>query len=60
MIKPLAIALSGVVMGLQEGDDEVNLNNVQCKAIQNCHNEFRYSKYMTQNGKKNMQLNFNE
>jgi hypothetical protein len=36
-MKPLAIDLSKVGWG-QEG--EGNLINVQCKAIQNCHNEY--------------------
>jgi hypothetical protein len=38
-MKPLAIALSGVGRELREGKCGGNLTNVQCKAIQNCHNE---------------------
>jgi hypothetical protein len=38
-MKPLAIALSGARRGLEEGDGKGDLTNVQCKAIQNCHNE---------------------
>jgi hypothetical protein len=47
-MKPLAIALSGSVRGSWgEGDDGGNLANVQCKAIQNCHNESPlYNEYM--------------
>jgi hypothetical protein len=35
--KPLAIALSGVGMGLMERDDGGKINNVQYKSKQNCH-----------------------
>jgi hypothetical protein len=36
-MKPLAIALSGVVRGLRERDDGGNVNNVQYKSNLNCH-----------------------
>jgi hypothetical protein len=41
-MKPLAIALSGEQRdwGREEEDGEGNLTNVQCKANQNCDNEF--------------------
>jgi hypothetical protein len=41
-MKPLAIALSGAGRGLWGGlggDGGGDLTNVQCKPIQNCHNE---------------------
>jgi hypothetical protein len=37
--KSLAIALSGVGMGLRERDDGGNVSNVQHKCNQNCHYE---------------------
>jgi hypothetical protein len=37
-MKPLAIALSGMERGLQQGDGG-DLTNIQCKVIQYCHNE---------------------
>jgi hypothetical protein len=37
--KPLAIALSGTKRWLSRGGGEGNLTNIQCKPIQNCHNE---------------------
>jgi hypothetical protein len=39
-MKPLIIPLSGVGRGLRARDGRDNLTNVQCKPIQNCHNEF--------------------
>jgi hypothetical protein len=40
-MKPLAIALSGVVRGFQgRGDGGGNLTNIQCKSIRNWHNDF--------------------
>jgi hypothetical protein len=38
MMKPLAVALSGVGEGL-EGSGGGNLTNIQCQAIRSCHNE---------------------
>jgi hypothetical protein len=38
-MKPPTIALSGARKGLQEGDGGGDLTNIQCKAIQNCHND---------------------
>jgi hypothetical protein len=37
--KPLAIAISGVGRESRGRDGEGDLNNVQCKAIQNCQSE---------------------
>jgi hypothetical protein len=50
MIKPLAVALSGVGgMGRDGGD---NLANVQCKAVVNWHNESPlYNECMLKNNK---------
>jgi hypothetical protein len=46
IMKPLGIALSGV-RGDWGGDYGGNLINVQCEALQNCHNEsLLYSKYI--------------
>jgi hypothetical protein len=39
MIKPLAIALSGMGRGWQGENAGSDLINVQCKAIRNCHNK---------------------
>jgi hypothetical protein len=39
MMKPLAIALSGLGRGSRGEDSGGYLTNVQCKAIWNCHNE---------------------
>jgi hypothetical protein len=41
MMKPVEIALSGILWGLLGGgaDGGDNLTNVQCKPIWNCHNE---------------------
>jgi hypothetical protein len=39
-MKPLAIALSRVGRVLQGRDGGSELTNAQCKAIQNCHNEY--------------------
>jgi hypothetical protein len=39
MMKLLALALSGAGKGLKGEDGRDDLNNVQCKPIQNCHNE---------------------
>jgi hypothetical protein len=38
-MKPLAIALSGTGRRSRGRDSGGNLNNVECKPIQNCHNE---------------------
>jgi hypothetical protein len=38
-MKPLAIALSEAVRGFRGRDDRGDLTNIQCKPIQNCHNE---------------------
>jgi hypothetical protein len=45
-MKPLVIALTGVGRALEKGDGGVDLANVQCKAIWNCHNESPYNEYM--------------
>jgi hypothetical protein len=46
-MKPLAIASSGVGIGLHWGDGGANLTNVHCKAIGNWHNESPlYNEYM--------------
>jgi hypothetical protein len=37
--KPLAIAVSGVGKALRGRDDGGNINNVQYKSNQNCHDE---------------------
>jgi hypothetical protein len=47
MIKPLGIALHEVEKGLSMGNGGGDLTNVQCKAIQNCHNEsLLYNEYI--------------
>jgi hypothetical protein len=47
MMKLLAIAVSGVGREVQGADGRSNLTNIQCKAIQNWHNELSsYNEYM--------------
>jgi hypothetical protein len=46
-MKVLEIALSGAGRGLQGRDGWSNLNNVQCKAIWNCHSKsLLYNEYI--------------
>jgi hypothetical protein len=43
-MKLFAIVLAGVGKGMREQDGgRVNLTNMQCKAIQKCHNESLYN-----------------
>jgi hypothetical protein len=47
MMKPRVIALNGVERGVKGGRWWDDLINVQCKPIQNCHNEsLLYSEYI--------------
>jgi hypothetical protein len=56
-MKSLTIALSGAEMGVGGVDSRGNLSNIQCKAIQNCHNEsFLYNEYILIKMKKQMGL----